>query len=542
MLARAGRTVVAAAIAALGAVVPSPAHASFPGTNGRIAYVSLAQNNCTDLHTVAADGTGARQLTNCPAAVSDPAWNAAGNRIAVSMSTAGSNGPAPADLYTMDPTGADVARVTNDSVQDGDPSWNLSGTTIAEDRGESNRSIATVPAIGGTPTTLVAGSPGNEAGEPQFSPNGSRIAFQQRTGPVEDLYVINNDGTGKVDLTPDDDGNNEYPSWSPDGHYLAFASDRNGVFELFVLDVSGGPSNGQIFPITHETSVPDIHPTWSPDQTMIAFTHGCADDFCSGPNGLVENGDIDVVDVRDLTHPGGRQSVVATSRPEYAPDWGVPCATSCAPPPPTTVKRTLTLTLKGRLTANGHLADATGKHPRCARHKKIKVQRRSSGTWHTLKTVRTNRYGDYSASIKNRSGTYRTRAPAVTLSTANLFCARVTSATRTHTVTHARTIPFFGLGGFSGGIFANGQLKATDRFDKCTTRRTVRIQKRSGSTWQTIAKARGKSSGTNGLANFGVNIPSRSGDYRALAPRTKLAIGDICGRAVSTTQHYPVSG
>lgn len=542
MRARTGCTFVVTAMA-MTICGPPSASAAFAGTNGLLAYVSVV-NNCSDVHTISADGTGDRKLTSCPAVVTDPSWNAAGNRLAVAMTTSGgSNGPGPLDLYTMDTTGGSVTRVTNDTVEDQSPSWSKDGSTLVDGRdrsGPDTVDIATVPSGGGVPTILVTGAPGDEAGQPQYSPDGSRIAFKQRNGPMDDLYVISADGTNRVDLTPGNDGNSAYPSWSPDGHFLAFASDRDGVFEIFVIDISGGATNGQIFQITHETTVPDIQPTWSPDQTMIAFTHGCSDNQCFGQNGR-QNGDIDVVNVADLTHAGTPQVVVATSNPEYGADWGVACSTDCAPPPPTGVQRALTLSLKGALAASGVLSDETGQHPSCVAHQPVTVERYGSGSWHTIATVHTTSTGGYSASLPNRSGTYRAFSPAVALSAANLACLQATSNSRTVSVSHRRTIPQFNLAAKPDGsaMFANGQLEAKDRFDRCTTHAVVRIQRRSGSSWQTIATARGQSAGKDGLANFGVNVPIRNGEYRAFAPKVTLSTGDICGAASATTPWPP---
>jgi hypothetical protein len=430
--------------------------------------------------------------------------------------------------------------VTSDSVQDGDPSWSPSGSTLVEGRTRSagdTEDIATVASAGGSPSVLVDGSSGAEAGEPQFSPNGTKIAFQQRNGPSEDIYVMDANGTNIVDVTPANDGDSKYPAWSPDGSHLAFASNRTGVFELFVVDVSGGPSDGQLFPITAESTVNDIQPVWSPDQTALAYTRGCADDGCQGSSGF-ENGDIYKVDVSDLAHPGTPVAVVATSNPEFEPDWGVACTTSCGP---ISVTRSASLRLKGHLKAVGLLATVSGQHVKCADGRKVQVQRKKGTTWKTIRTATTDASGHYAAALPNVSGTYRALAPRTDLSrTDNLVCQSATSKTRAYSAHHARTIPSFNLGAFATGMFANGQLKALDHFDPCTTHQPVQIQKQSGSTWKTIATARGQSSGTNGLANFGKNIPKRNGLYRAHAPRTMLTAGDVCAAATSKSVRFPI--
>ena len=60
--------------------------------------------------------------------------------------------------------------------------------------------------------------------------------------------------------------NDEYPSWSPDGTKIAFASDRDGNYEIYVMNADG----------THQTRLTnnaayDMSPAWSPDGTRIAF-------------------------------------------------------------------------------------------------------------------------------------------------------------------------------------------------------------------------------------------------------------------------------
>lgn len=101
--------------------------------------------------------------------------------------------------------------------------------------------------------------------------SGGRIAFvhQAQSGSSydEDIYVVNLNGTGLMNLTESMDANHfDYPSWSPDGTTLAFhanASDGPGIFLL--------NSNGT--GLARLTDGPGLHtqPTWSPDGSMIAF-------------------------------------------------------------------------------------------------------------------------------------------------------------------------------------------------------------------------------------------------------------------------------
>jgi len=56
------------------------------------------------------------------------------------------------------------------------------------------------------------------------------------------------------------------PSLSPDGNTIAFSSDQSGSFDIWVVDVGGGPPR----PITAE-KVEERHPSWFPDGRRLAY-------------------------------------------------------------------------------------------------------------------------------------------------------------------------------------------------------------------------------------------------------------------------------
>jgi Tol biopolymer transport system component len=99
---------------------------------------------------------------------------------------------------------------------------------------------------------------------PDVVPPG-KIAFaSDRDGNFE-IYVMDPDGGGQVRLT-ENTAEDYSPAWSPDGQRLAFVSSRDGNTEIYVMNADGASQ-------TRLTSnaANDLRPVWSPDGSRIAF-------------------------------------------------------------------------------------------------------------------------------------------------------------------------------------------------------------------------------------------------------------------------------
>jgi Tol biopolymer transport system component len=102
---------------------------------------------------------------------------------------------------------------------------------------------------------------------PSFSADGKWILFTSERGGSADIYRVHPDGSGIQQLT-DSPSYDDQAALSPDGHTLAFVSTRDhGTADIWLLDLASRGSTN----LTRNKSG-NFRPSWSPDGQWIAFS------------------------------------------------------------------------------------------------------------------------------------------------------------------------------------------------------------------------------------------------------------------------------
>jgi Tol biopolymer transport system component len=116
----------------------------------------------------------------------------------------------------------------------------------------------------GPPTKLIASTGINT--EPQFSPDGKKVAFVSSRSGDGRIWVSDSDGSNPRQLTSFHVPADAYPHWSPDSREIAFVASPEGHDAIYVMSAEGGQ------PRRLTLDDPTVAaPTWSKDGKWIYF-------------------------------------------------------------------------------------------------------------------------------------------------------------------------------------------------------------------------------------------------------------------------------
>lgn len=250
-------------------VASLPAHATFPGKNGKIVFIANPTGTW-QMYTIDTDGSGMSQITNLPPTTNEgwaPSFSPDGKKIAFCHDMTGA-----AEIYTINSDGSGLTQLTFDNFFDCAPRWSPDGSRIAFARAlplTLQTVIATMPSSGGPVTNLT-----NElwsAYWPTYTPDGTRItSFSSQGGFVSVVRIMDSDGRHQKQLTQPDLEAFPYDI-SPDGQHVLIINHENTPvtpYEIFRMTLDGNdlvrltdPGKGNY----------DIPGTYSPDGTKIVF-------------------------------------------------------------------------------------------------------------------------------------------------------------------------------------------------------------------------------------------------------------------------------
>ena len=257
---------------------PDGSQIMFVSANGTDLVSNLHRE--LNIYIVNEDGSNLTQLTHGESEIYDASWSPDGSRIVYSADPLRIGRH---NIYMTNVDGSGTVQITHSPSRDLDPVWSPDGHRIlfssnptSEPRTENmDYDLYVMDTDGSNQIRLVDNpevgptvTPPEEFGA-VWSPLGDRIAYYSRYlddsfSMTANIFVMEADGTNTTQLTasraPVKNGS---PTWSPDGQYLAFTSNRDGVvapetFNIYTMRADGSD-------LTRLTSVGSNYcPAWRP--------------------------------------------------------------------------------------------------------------------------------------------------------------------------------------------------------------------------------------------------------------------------------------
>ena len=253
----------------------------------KIVFQSNRLDDNSEIYVMNSDGQNIRRLTDSKGFDENPIWSPDGKSILFATNRDGNH-----EIYMMDVDGENQRNISNHSAYDGHPNFSPDGQKIIFNSSRIMSPDHSVESaftrtsnielyemnLDGSNVTRVTNYPSWDT-YPDISPDGTKIAFRRRT--VENImgkeignsevFIANRDGSEAYNISnhPSHDG---WPSWSPDGKKIAFASERERAqnWQIYTTNIDGS----ELTRLTEFDSqgAEFTKPQWSPNGDQLLFT------------------------------------------------------------------------------------------------------------------------------------------------------------------------------------------------------------------------------------------------------------------------------
>jgi Tol biopolymer transport system component len=143
----------------------------------------------------------------------------------------------------------------------------LNGRIVFASFRDNNGNLFATEPLSGAPAQRLTTESSDEA-QPSFSPDGRRIAFRSNRDGNYEIFLMNAEGTGQTQLTQTP--SNRFaaqPSWAPDGRHIVYRANPADNPELYSVTTEGT----NVRRLTN-SSADERYPVYSPDGGRIAFS------------------------------------------------------------------------------------------------------------------------------------------------------------------------------------------------------------------------------------------------------------------------------
>jgi len=172
-------------------------------------------------------------------------------------------------IYTLNGSDGSIDRITEQSVSTFEPAWSPDCESIVYvagvGAGDNDFEIYTIDANGNRATKLFD-NPNLLDWGPVWSPDKQTIAYQNNQDSLINICLFDVQTSTESCL---ERGNysNANAEWSPNGSQLLFSSNRDGDWDIYIMDINNDEPPVQLT----ENKYTDLRPRYSPDGQFITF-------------------------------------------------------------------------------------------------------------------------------------------------------------------------------------------------------------------------------------------------------------------------------
>lgn len=252
------------AAAALGACTETNITGPVAGAGGIVVFASDRRDRNFEIYRIAGNGADARRLTtDLQYADLSPVLSHDGSRIAWEREVVGTSGVHEVELWTMNADGGNRQLVVRNGSENRSPSWGAGdGSLYYASFVTGNWEIFRVDLATRTATNLTDDPYADQ--HPRVSPDGRFVAFHSNRDVQFEIYVMDADG-GNARNASNDLDDDRYPSWSPDGTRLVWSRYIDS-FDLYTMKTDGTDQR-----LVATTPYQELEASFSPDGGSLVY-------------------------------------------------------------------------------------------------------------------------------------------------------------------------------------------------------------------------------------------------------------------------------
>jgi Tol biopolymer transport system component len=233
---------------------------AFSPEGSSLAFLRGLSSGINEVYVAPVEGGIAQRLTFDKRSVSALTWTPDNHSIVFASERRGNS-----TLWRVPRSGGTPERIPMVGENTTDPAFSRAGWKLAYTQFFNDANIWRIDSAGRQAPVKVISSTQYDS-SPQYSPDGSRVAFRSTRSGANEIWVSDAEGRTPVQLTHFGGPLTGCPRWSPDGMQVAFDSRPDGQADIYLVSSNGGAPR-------RATNSPaeDVTPSWSRDGLWVYF-------------------------------------------------------------------------------------------------------------------------------------------------------------------------------------------------------------------------------------------------------------------------------